>query len=143
DKFAKPGIALYKAATAVLKAVKGNEYAKFAQQIDYTWFEIWHHEGRRARHAAAMMAPDYTHWHGTYEVAKHFYGKYIPELKEVIEMGMHSSSKEAKKLAGDLEKLLKEVRTSENHKWSLGQESDADKAARKKRQEEFNSSYNN
>ena len=29
-----------------------------------------------------MMGPDYTHWHGTYEVAKHFYSKMIPELKE-------------------------------------------------------------
>ena len=25
--------------------------------------EIWHHEGRVARHGASMMAPDYTHWH--------------------------------------------------------------------------------
>ncbi len=143
EKFAKPGIALFDAATAVLKAVEGDKYAKFAHLIDYTWFEIWHHEGRRARHGAAMMAPDYTHWHGTYEVAKHFYGKYIPELKEVVELGKHSANKEAHKLAEDLEKLLTEVLNSENHKWSIGQESDADKEARKKRQEEFNSNYNN
>ena len=29
-----------------------------------------------------MQGPDYTWWHGIYEVAKHFYGKFIPELKE-------------------------------------------------------------
>jgi hypothetical protein len=142
NKFAKPGMELYKAATAVLKAVKGDTYAKFAQQIDYTWFEIWHHEGRRARHGAAMMAPDYTHWHGTYEVAKHFYGKYIPELHEVIEEGMHSKNKEANTLAKKLEELLKKIQSNDDHKWSLGQESAADKAARKKRQKEFNSTYN-
>ena len=58
-------------------------YTKFGHPVDWTWFELWHHEGRRARHGAAMMAPDYTHWHGLYEVAKHFYSKFIPELKEV------------------------------------------------------------
>jgi hypothetical protein len=34
---------------------------------------IWHHEGRRARHGTSMMGPDYTYWHGTYEVAKLLY----------------------------------------------------------------------
>jgi hypothetical protein len=29
-----------------------------------------HHEGRRARHGAAMMGADYTQWHGFYEVAQ-------------------------------------------------------------------------
>ena len=26
-----------------------------------------------------MMGPDYTWWHGIYEVAQHFYFKFIPE----------------------------------------------------------------
>ena len=43
-----------------VKAVKGKEYAKFAQKIDYTWFELWHHEGRIVRHAASMQGADYT-----------------------------------------------------------------------------------
>ena len=38
--------------------------------LDWIWFEIWHHEGRRARHGASMMSPGYRHWHGKYEVAK-------------------------------------------------------------------------
>jgi len=141
EKFAKPGIELYNAATEVLKAVKGAKYAQFSQMIDYTWFEIWHHEGRRARHAAAMMAPDYTHWHGTYEVAKHWYGKYIPELNEVIEMGKHSDNKEAQKLADDLETLLAKVQADDNHKWAVGEEDEADKAERIKRAEEFKARY--
>ncbi len=29
-----------------------------------------HHEGRRARFGAAMMAPDYAWWHGFYELKK-------------------------------------------------------------------------
>ena len=143
EKFAKPGIKLYNKATEVIKALKGKEYAKFSQLIDYTWFEIWHHEGRRARHAAAMMAPDYTHWHGTYEVAKHWYGKYIPELEEVIESGKHSGNKDAEKLAGELAKMLEEVKTNENHKWSIGQENDADKKLRLERAKEYDAGYAN
>ena len=34
----------------------------------------------RARHGASMMGPDYTHWHGMYEVSKHFYTKFLPEV---------------------------------------------------------------
>jgi hydroxylamine dehydrogenase len=125
----------------VLKAVKGKEYVQFAQAIDFTWYEIWHHEGRRARHGAAMMAPDYTHWHGTYEVAKHWAAKYIPELKEVIEQGKHSENKEAVAAGEELEKLLTEVLNSDDHKWFIGKEDAADKEERAKRAEEFKAKY--
>lgn len=30
-----------------------------------------------------MMAPDYTWWHGFYEVAQHFYFKYLPEARKL------------------------------------------------------------
>ncbi len=56
--------------------------ASFSNQIEWTYWELWHHEGRRARHGAAMMGPDYTWWHGMYEVAKHFYFKFLPEAQE-------------------------------------------------------------
>ena len=57
--------------------------ADFDDPIEWTWYEIWHHEGRRTRHGASMQGPDYTWWHGMYEVAKHFYGDFVPELREV------------------------------------------------------------
>ena len=54
-----------------------------------------------------MMGPDYTHWHGTYEVAKHFYSKYIPELQELAEKqqglqrpGQEGGRREARQAAG-------------------------------------------
>jgi len=56
--------------------------AAFSNDIEWTYWEIWHHEGRRARHGAAMMGPDYTWWHGMYEVAKHFYFKMIPQARD-------------------------------------------------------------
>ena len=34
------------------------------------------------RHGAAMMGPDYTWWHGAYDVAQHFYFKLIPEARK-------------------------------------------------------------
>ena len=55
----------------------------FDDKIEWIWWEIWHHEGRRARHGASMMGPDYTWWHGLYEVAKHTYFEFFPELKKV------------------------------------------------------------
>ena len=76
EKFAKP-------ATDIINMIKKNKVmatpAAFSNNIEWTYWEIWHHEGRRARHGAAMMGPDYTWWHGMYEVGKHFYFKFIPE----------------------------------------------------------------
>jgi hypothetical protein len=31
-----------------------------------------------------MMAPDYTHWHGMYEVAERFYMELIPAARELV-----------------------------------------------------------
>lgn len=40
------------------------------EQLEIDMYELWHHEGRRARFGAAMMAPDYAWWHGFYELKK-------------------------------------------------------------------------
>jgi hypothetical protein len=64
-----------------------NPKSPFGDPLQWTFYELWHHEGRRARHGASMMGPDYTHWHGMYEVAKHFYTKFLPEVLEVAERG--------------------------------------------------------
>ncbi|MCB2182344.1 MAG: hypothetical protein KQH63_09985 [Desulfobulbaceae bacterium] len=81
DKFAKPGVAIVNE----LKKDGIWENSGFQHNLGYTWFEIWHHEGRRARHGAAMQAPDYTHWHGLYEVAHHFYQEFLPEVQELAD----------------------------------------------------------
>jgi hypothetical protein len=79
EKFAKPS-------KRIMDLVRSNKLmehsASFSNNIEWTYWELWHHEGRRARHGAAMMGPDYTWWHGIYEVAKHFYFEYIPEARE-------------------------------------------------------------
>jgi hypothetical protein len=46
--------------------------------------ELYHHEGRRARMGAAMMAPDYAWWHGFYECKKR-YNSFMEEARHLIE----------------------------------------------------------
>jgi hypothetical protein len=79
EKFARPA----KTIIAELKERGLISKPNFDDPIEWTWWELWHHEGRRARHGASMQGPDYTWWHGIYEVAKHFYEKFIPQLKEI------------------------------------------------------------
>lgn len=57
----------------------------FDDKIDWTYWELWHHEGRRARHGASMSGPDYAWWHGIYDVAKAFYNHLLPEAREACE----------------------------------------------------------
>ena len=42
DKFAKPGLELMALAKPLLKQ------PEFSNKVDFVWYEIWHHEGRRA-----------------------------------------------------------------------------------------------
>ncbi len=78
EKFAKP-------AGEIMKLVKKKGLlerpAAFSNTIEWEYWELWHHEGRRARMGAAMMGPDYTWWHGIYDVAHNFYFKLIPEAR--------------------------------------------------------------
>jgi len=56
----------------------------FDEQIEWTYFLLWHHEGRRARHGAAMMGPDYVQWHGFFEVADRFYNEFAPQAEALL-----------------------------------------------------------
>ncbi len=141
DKYAVPGEKLYKAAVPLLKADSDGNHIKFSEELDFIWFELWHHEGRRARHAASMMAPDYTHWHGTYDLAKNFYTEFIPELEEIIEKGLESKDKNKRKAAKKLEAILEEVMNEDNHKWINGKLDPEEKARRKKAADEFKARY--
>jgi hypothetical protein len=55
----------------------------FDEQLEVEYYELWHHEGRRARMGAAMMAPDYAWWHGFYECKKR-YVRFMEEARELI-----------------------------------------------------------
>lgn len=78
-KFAIPASSIMKdlVARGLIKQVE------FDKKLDWTYFELWHHEGRRARHGAAMSGPDYAWWHGIYDVSKNFYTEFLPQVKEI------------------------------------------------------------
>jgi hydroxylamine dehydrogenase len=101
QKFAKP-------ATGIMDELyKANKLtpAPMDEKIEWTYYELWHHEGRRARHGASMSGPDYAWWHGVYDVAKAFYMKFIPEVKQVA----------GEPFATEL--LEKHVFSQPGHKW--------------------------
>ncbi len=79
EKFAKPAMAIRKELMDMGKLTK----ADFDDKLDWIYWELWHHEGRRARHGASMSGPDYAWWHGMYDVAKNFYVEFLPEVKHV------------------------------------------------------------
>ena len=135
EKFASPGIELMKLAQPLMRP------GKFTNKIDFTWFEIWHHEGRRARHGASMMGPDITHWHGTYEIARNFYTEFVPELEELIEKGEHSSDAAKKDAAKALRTRLDEILNEKNHQWFLNKMDPEETARRAERQAEFKARY--
>lgn len=136
-KFAEPGI-------EIMKLLYDNKLitdVRFDETVEWTWWEIWHHEGRVARHGASMMAPDYTHWHGLYEVGKHWYTKFIPELKEIVERNMRSGDKDRVRGAERLEQTIDELLTRPEHIWYLGELPKEEQEKRSKAQERFNERY--
>ena len=52
----------------------------FDEPLEWEFYELWHHEGRRARMGTAMMAPDYAWWHGFYEL-KHRFTRLLHEAE--------------------------------------------------------------
>jgi hydroxylamine dehydrogenase len=58
----------------------------FDERLEVEYYELWHHEGRRARMGAMMMAPDYAWWHGFYECKIRF-ANYMEEANHLIETG--------------------------------------------------------
>jgi len=133
EKFGKPSLLLIN----MLKSAELLTAANFDEKIEWTYFYLWHHEGRRARMGASMMGPDYTQWHGNFEVADRFYMEFVPEVKELIEEGKKHGSSAAK----EIEKSLDEILNSELHQWFLGKMDPEEARKRKEAAEKFRSRY--
>ena len=52
----------------------------FDEPIDFVDFDLWHHWGRTTKFGAWMQGPDYSQWHGAYEVLKE-----LAELEHLAE----------------------------------------------------------
>lgn len=134
EKFGKPALKLMK----LLKKSKLITAQNFDEKVEWTFFYLWHHQGRRARMGASMMAPDYTQWHGNFEVAETFYTELVPEIKEIIHKAKMSGKAAATK---ELEAELNKVLNSEMHKWYLGKMSPQEVAKRKEAAKKFRQRY--
>ncbi len=111
EKFAKPGQTIMRALAeqGLLSTVQ------FDEEIEWTWYYLWHHEGRRARHGASMMAPDYAHWHGMFEVAERFYQGLIPQAREIAR---HASQNGKAKEALAVNAVIDAILARPEHAWT-------------------------
>ncbi|MFO0794160.1 MAG: hypothetical protein U0586_08840 [Candidatus Brocadiaceae bacterium] len=58
-KFAKPAQAMMNSLEEETELL-----IQFEQEVQWVFWELWHHEGRRARHGASMMGRIHTlAWH--------------------------------------------------------------------------------
>jgi hypothetical protein len=110
EKFAKPAQKLMDSLLSD-KVLKPN--APFEQEVQWTFYELWHHQGRRARHGASMMGPDFTHWHGMYEVAKSFYLDFLPQT---VEAAAAKGPAMKKKYQDEVKRIL----ARDEHIWRRG-----------------------
>ncbi len=65
------------------------KWPTFDEEIEWVFYEYWHHEGRRARMGSAMMAPDYAWWHGFYDLKKTY--QHFVHLAEEARKAGHGS----------------------------------------------------
>ncbi len=43
----------------------------FSSPVDFVYFDLWHYDGRTAKHGAFMGGQDFAQWHGNYPILKH------------------------------------------------------------------------
>jgi hydroxylamine dehydrogenase len=52
----------------------------FDEPIDFKYFDLWHYWGRTTKFGLWMQGPDYSQWHGAYELLKD-----MSELKQMVD----------------------------------------------------------
>lgn len=52
----------------------------FSQPVDFIYFDLWHYDGRTAKHGAFMGGADFVQWHGNYPILRK-----TVELKQIAE----------------------------------------------------------
>jgi len=60
----------------------------FDDPLKFTEFELWHHWGRTAKFGTWMQGPDYTQWHGAYEIVKA-----LAELRDQTQQKLNAAGK--------------------------------------------------
>jgi hypothetical protein len=76
----------------------------FDEPLEFTYWELWHDEGARARHGASMASPNHAWWEGMYLVGRNFYSRFLPQVREVA--------------GADGERIVeKHVKSQDQHQW--------------------------
>jgi hypothetical protein len=133
EKFARPGQKIM----AALREAELITPTEFDEEIEWIWFYLWHHEGRRARHGASMMAPDYTHWHGMFEVAERFYMEMIPAARELVAHARATGHADAAARAGA---VIDAVLARPEHAWFQEGAEDQTEAVRRGMEQRYGKS---
>jgi len=60
----------------------------FQHPIDFAYFDLWHYDGRTAKHGAFMGGADFVQWHGNYPILKH-----TAEIKDMAQVMRSSHGK--------------------------------------------------
>jgi hydroxylamine dehydrogenase len=107
EKFAKPVQAMMK---DLIEDGVLNPNAPFEHEVQWLYWKLWPHEGRRTRLGASMMDPDYTHWHGMYEVARHFYIDFLPAV-------IQAASEKSNEIKVKYEQKIDGLLIQEEHLW--------------------------
>jgi hypothetical protein len=110
EKFARPGVAIM--AALADNGVRSD--VEFDERIEWTWFRLWHQEGRVARHGAAMMAAERTQWLGLYEVSERFYADLIPQALALADRAEERGSPAA---AHATRVVIEEILSRPEHAW--------------------------
>jgi len=77
-----------------------------------------------------MMGADYAHWHGMYEVSKHYYQKFLPEV-------VNAAATKGTAMKQKYEQLVREHLTKEEHLWQKGLKPEEAEALRKSYEERY------
>ena len=79
-------------ATKMLEELKAKNLLledAWSDEFQDVYYHMCHHEGRRMRQGALMGGPDYSHWHGVFEVKND-----IRKLRKIYKKRMESGKVE-------------------------------------------------
>ena len=114
SKYGEPGTRLMDAlAKAGLRTEK-----PFDDAIEWSWFQLWHEAGRKARQGAAMQGPDFVQDQGFYKIAELFYTRMIPQAEALISKA-EAAGNGAK--VTEVKKLLEDIKKDPANQWMNGQ----------------------
>lgn len=51
----------------------------FEKEVQWNFWDLWHHASRQSRHGASMMGPSITR-QGMYKVSENFYSRFLPSV---------------------------------------------------------------